>query len=99
MNGQESEAKRIISSIHKQAAPDEDHSLPSEPNEVAKDIKEEEARAGQTSEDPHSNITQYSDSGEEIDPTSSLMEVRSKPVAEEAPRRRSTRAKKVPRES
>lgn len=94
-NGEESEAKRIISSIHKQAASNGIHPTPSEPNEAAETSKEEQAEIDQTSEDHESDITQYSNSGDEHDQTSTSVESHSEKVPEETPRRRSTRAKKA----
>ena len=99
MNGEESEAKRIISSINKQSASNGDYSSPSESSKGAKRPKEEEAKLDQASEDHESDITQYSGSGDENDQTSKSMESHSKPLPEETPRRRSTRAKKVTRET
>ncbi|KAL8825740.1 MAG: hypothetical protein Q9191_004228 [Dirinaria sp. TL-2023a] len=98
-NGEESEAKRIISSIHKQADSNRDHTTSSELSEGAKGSNMEEAKTDQISEDHESDITQYSDSGDEPDRASTSTGSHSKPIPQETPRRRSTRAQKVNRET
>lgn len=100
MNGEESEAKKIISSIREQAASADEGSV-SRTKSATHDPEqmENEAPAYQNSKGSESDVTQYTESsGDEKAPTEKL-EPHPKPEIEpEPPRRRSTRSRKSTKE-
>ena len=96
MNGEVSEARRIISSIQEHATPaNGNHSSGKDSMALPTEPKEDE-KPGVNSDAGHeSDITQYSDSSGDDENPLAKVEPSSVPVAElEPPRRRSTRPKK-----
>ena len=100
MNGEESEAKKIISSIQEQAtsagddAPSRKHS-----DAIIKDRDEGEASPDHTFAGHESDVTQYTDSSDADQKVPNSVVAPSKPEAEAGtPRRRSTRARKSTKE-
>ena len=99
-NGEESEAKKIISTIQEQAASAEDKRLSNKSmSSRATGQKKDEVPANQAAAGYGSDITQYTDSSEDEEVPSEKDEPPPKPVVEpEPPRRRSTRPKRGAKE-
>lgn len=101
MNGEESEAEKIISSIQEQAMPTEGDRLPSKSlNNMSRRDNNDDVSGDRETAEHESDVTQYSESGSEEEKVASE---ESQPSAKtsvepEAPRRRSTRPKKNPKE-
>jgi len=100
MNGEESEAKKIISSIQQQATSADERSMSRKTSAVHDpEQKENEAPVDQNSRGSESDVTQYTESsGDEKAPTEKV-EPQPKPeIEQEPPRRRSTRPRKSTKE-
>ena len=96
MNGEVSEAERIISSIQEQATSvNGNHSLEKDSKALPTEPKEDEKSGGNSDAGHGSDITQYSDSSGDDENSLAKVEPSKAPVADsEPPRRRSTRPKK-----
>jgi len=100
MNGEESEANKIISSFQQQATLADERSM-SRKTSAAHDPeqKENEAPVDQNSRGSESDVTQYTESsGDEKAPTEKVEPLPKPEIEQEPPRRRSTRPRKSTKE-